>query len=188
MFGRALSALRILLAGVGIVVLVLLPLSFAIGLTVMLPWPYAYSITTVYGGGVSATTRDDATFPRLPVRAEFLRAGTHPQDISRSLVPRHHRSMLPAQTGGGIAWQTDVSVPLWLLAAVCLAWPVTSFIVARRRRRGRGFEVQAEVSDQKSEVSRSTAGSTPLPPGEVAAQVAAATGADGEGGHQHASG
>jgi hypothetical protein len=34
------------------------------------------------------------------------------------------------------------SVPFWLLAAVCLPWPVTSFLV-RRRRRGRGFEVEA---------------------------------------------
>src|SRR5687768_13919676 len=29
-----------------------------------------------------------------------------------------------------------LSLPLWLLAAVCLAWPVTSLLV-RRRRRGR---------------------------------------------------
>jgi hypothetical protein len=34
-------------------------------------------------------------------------------------------------------------IPLWLLAFICLAWPVTSFIVARRRRKGRGFEVEA---------------------------------------------
>src|SRR5688500_16310480 len=27
-----------------------------------------------------------------------------------------------------------VQLPLWLLAAVCLAWPVTSFLVRRRRR------------------------------------------------------
>ena len=38
---------------------------------------------------------------------------------------------------------TSVAFPLWLLAAVCLAWPVTSFLV-RRRRRGRGFEVEAK--------------------------------------------
>ena len=35
------------------------------------------------------------------------------------------------------------TAPLWLLAAVCLAWPVTSLLV-RRRRRGRGFEVEAK--------------------------------------------
>ena len=41
-------------------------------------------------------------------------------------------------------WGTMVSVPLWLLAAVFLAWPVSSFIAARRRRKGRGFEVRTE--------------------------------------------
>ena len=34
-----------------------------------------------------------------------------------------------------------VSIPLWLPAAVCLAWPVTSFLLARRTRR-RGFPVE----------------------------------------------
>src|SRR5688572_13440184 len=34
------------------------------------------------------------------------------------------------------------SMPLWLLAFLCLAWPVTSFLLARRRR-GRGFPVEA---------------------------------------------
>src|SRR5687768_14517198 len=30
--------------------------------------------------------------------------------------------------------ETEVSLPLWLLAFLCLAWPVTSFLLARRRR------------------------------------------------------
>ena len=34
-----------------------------------------------------------------------------------------------------------VSIPLWLLAFVCLAWPVTSFIIHRRRHK-RGFPVE----------------------------------------------
>lgn len=37
--------------------------------------------------------------------------------------------------------------PVWLLAAICVAWPVTSFIVAWRRRKGRGFAVEAAQSD-----------------------------------------
>ena len=36
-------------------------------------------------------------------------------------------------------------IPLWLLAFICLAWPVTSFIVRRRRRKARGFEVEAKT-------------------------------------------
>ena len=41
-----------------------------------------------------------------------------------------------------------VVIPLWLLAFLCLAWPVTSFLLARRRR-GRGFPVE---SHPRSEV------------------------------------
>jgi hypothetical protein len=40
---------------------------------------------------------------------------------------------------------TEVSLPLWLLAAICLAWPVTSFILARRKRK-RGFPVEPKPS------------------------------------------
>jgi hypothetical protein len=67
---------------------------------------------------------------------------------------------------------TFLWLPLWLLAFLCLAWPVTSFLIARRKRKGRGFEVEAKA-----------ASSTPLPPGEVAAQR---SGADREGSQQHA--
>jgi hypothetical protein len=68
---------------------------------------------------------------------------------------------LPAQP------RSIIYIPLWLLAAVCLAWPSMSFALARRRLGGRGFAVEA-------------ARSTPAAAGD--AQVAAATGADGEGG------
>jgi hypothetical protein len=78
-----------------------------------------------------------------------------------------------APTFKGTYWDC----PLWIPLVLLLAWPVTSLLLTRRRRKGRGFAVEANA-----------AGSTPLPPGEVAAQVAAATGADGEGGHQHATG
>ena len=36
---------------------------------------------------------------------------------------------------------TSVRLPLWLLAAICLAWPVTSFIIHRRRHK-RGFPIE----------------------------------------------
>ena len=39
----------------------------------------------------------------------------------------------------------QVSIPVWLLAVFCLAWPVTSFLV-RRRRRGRGFAVETKTA------------------------------------------
>ena len=42
-----------------------------------------------------------------------------------------------------------VVIPLWLLAVLCLAWPVTSFVIARRRRGTRGFDVEPS---QRAEV------------------------------------
>ena len=47
-----------------------------------------------------------------------------------------------------------ITLPYPFVAAACLAWPVTSLLLARRRRKGRGFGV--EVRDQKSEVSQRT--------------------------------
>ena len=44
---------------------------------------------------------------------------------------------------GSLDATRNAVIPLWLLAAVCLAWPVTSLLV-QRRRRGRGFEVEAK--------------------------------------------
>jgi hypothetical protein len=35
-----------------------------------------------------------------------------------------------------------ILTPFWLFALWCLAWPVASLLLARRRRRGRGFEVE----------------------------------------------
>ena len=39
-----------------------------------------------------------------------------------------------------------LTIPLWLLAAVCLAWPVTSLILHRRRQK-RGFPVESKASE-----------------------------------------
>ena len=43
-------------------------------------------------------------------------------------------------------------LPLWLLAFICLAWPVTSFIVARRRHKARGFEVETKTPSEAPKV------------------------------------
>jgi hypothetical protein len=45
-----------------------------------------------------------------------------------------------------------LSIGIWLLAFLCLAWPVTSFVIARRRRGTRGFEVEAKDIDAVSTV------------------------------------
>ena len=48
-----------------------------------------------------------------------------------------HRRLTPPSSSQEIT----LTLPLWLLAAGCLAWPLTSFLIARRRRR-RGFAVE----------------------------------------------
>jgi hypothetical protein len=73
--------------------------------------------------------------------------------------------------------ETELTIPIWYLAFLCLACyvialrlaPVTSFLLARRRRGTRGFEVEVAA-----------AGSPPLPPGEVPSPRGP------EGGHQDA--
>ena len=47
-----------------------------------------------------------------------------------------------------------VSVPLWLLALLCLAWPVTSFIIHRRRHK-RGFPVEPKGAGDSVNTSAS---------------------------------
>jgi hypothetical protein len=44
---------------------------------------------------------------------------------------------------------TFYTIPLWLLSAICLAWPVTSFILARRKPK-RGFPVEPKAGGEAS--------------------------------------
>ena len=67
---------------------------------------------------------------------------------SSPLWPHYEKMRLPGAT------YTLFNVPLWMVISLCLAWPVTSFIITRRRLK-RGFPVvQPAVRDQKSEVSQ----------------------------------
>jgi hypothetical protein len=54
-------------------------------------------------------------------------------------------------------WSYWVCAPMWMISLICLAWPVSSFIIARRRHK-RGFPVVA-----------------PLPMGEVPSEPARAS-------------
>lgn len=73
--------------------------------------------------------------------------------------------------------QWSVEIPLWLLTAICLVWPVTSFIQARKRG-VRGFEVEGVAAipeppgglpDTASFPAEPTA---PSPPGQAAPRSA----------------
>jgi hypothetical protein len=45
-------------------------------------------------------------------------------------------------SAAGPVWQRMITMPYPFVAGVCLAWPVTSLLLARRRRKGRGFAVE----------------------------------------------
>src|SRR5688572_15106528 len=72
--------------------------------------------------------RPKVEFERIDRLYFFLRGAVWPT-WQRQVNPSHDV---------GFIW-----LPIWATAMLALAWPVTSFVIARRRRRGRGFEVEA---------------------------------------------
>src|SRR5688572_7239424 len=174
MLRRVARVLRIVLLILGVSSLVWLPLSFFIGagcISTLYPKGGMTSLGTSDGKASLAFHGDVAGSAWLQPWAG-LRARGPRYSLSEALLPSMgHSPASPMRPGNpGLSSRgavTHIRVPLWLLAFLCLAWPVTSFIVARRTRRSRGFEMGAKA-----------AGSTPLPPGEVDAER---SGADGEG-------
>ena len=73
------------------------------------------------------------------VVTQLYRVRPNTRTLRKLFWPSVHQSQFPA--GAGVATQTDVQIPLWLLAIVCLVWPVTTFIITRRHKRG--FPVEA---------------------------------------------
>jgi hypothetical protein len=81
--------------------------------------------------------------------------------------PRYDPGLRPALwpslsvTDDGFA--REVSLPLWLLAAVCLVWPVTSLLLARRRK-GRRFAVEPAADAAPPAIDPSPHHPSNLPP------------------------
>jgi hypothetical protein len=80
----------------------------------------------------------------LPLRDNYVvfSGPTRRFKWDRALVPNWRTARW--SSNGPEDWTTfyDLDVPLWLLSVICLAWPVTSLLLARRRRKGRGFAVE----------------------------------------------
>ena len=73
-------------------------------------------------------------------------ADWHWERARTALCPSFERGPVVIPPGTLVeAW-----IPLWLPALLFLAWPVTSFIVARRRRKARGFEVETKLGNAVS--------------------------------------
>jgi hypothetical protein len=158
MLRRVAPTLRVLLLVLGLSMLFWLPLScfFVAGLTS--PWPSSGLVIYTGEGLIGAAVyKEESTMSPSGVQARltpitwglannwFLPGIDHTQGSwveQGQFTPSRLR----------VPSTTHIRFPLYLLAAICLAWPVTSLLLARRTRKGRGFEI--EVRDQKSEVSQ----------------------------------
>jgi hypothetical protein len=137
MLRRIASSLRITLLIAGVIFLLSIPVSFDA--------PARYVIGYGYGDNIGLHFEDGAVLvvvPSLYGPIGFTRGDSYVLE-GNALRPvtdefyTQHRGVVRI-----------ISFPLWLLAFLCLAWPVTSFVIARRRRGTRGFEVEAKRKDE----------------------------------------
>ena len=150
MLRRVARVLRFLLLLAGTLTLLLLAVSWFVGVEITSPWPPDITNIGSRQGTVLLVVTDHQvhTVPSIRFRLELTRLSPYELNVT-ALWPSVRRLSAPRL---GFT-QVELSLPHWLLALICLAWPVTSFIIHRRRHK-RGFPViQPEVSGQKSEVS-----------------------------------
>jgi hypothetical protein len=156
MLWRVAQALRIVLLLTGSLLLVWLPLTWWFRLKLLAPLPRGPVIATGFSRGefhlALMPSWMDPTLVDSSVelsRIDALSSGS----VERAKLHWDH-VWLPLPLGD-VEWQwysldeIYLTLPLWFVSALCLAWPVTSLLV-RRRRRGRGFEVEAKGGDAVS--------------------------------------
>src|SRR5688500_8267341 len=142
MLRRVARFLRGGLFAFGVVIVLLLPVTF--GYSLVMEWRFQ---TCATGGwldtGVAAFgfARQNPIPPGKPFVFELHR-GSRVKFLTNPIWPE-----VINQTNARGGRLFVLSSPLWLLAFLCLAWPVTSFLLARRRR-GRGFPVEVTSDGQ----------------------------------------
>jgi hypothetical protein len=155
--------LRVLLLVAGVLLIAWLPISFFVTGFIRV------NARTVYAGnGCLSITygfsreREAEHFPLLTRDGAATRAS--PPASSSALDPTpppvlhdfdsgihlNERIYFSSAVRSDVLWPSlnrikgyQLVLPLWILAAICLAWPTTAF-VARRRKRQRGFLVELE--------------------------------------------
>ena len=126
----------------GVVLLCWTPVSMRLWLRMNAPWPFDEWEMGIDNGGVVCQVffkLDDGQIPADPFFDWYW--------LSNYYIERH-------DLGPTLEWRPRylyysdadtttvvVGVPLWLLSLLCLAWPVSSFIIARRKQK-RGFPVE----------------------------------------------
>src|SRR5688500_2791464 len=123
MLRRVARVLRVLLLGLGLLLLLWLPLSFVYTLTVA---PSENVLVAFNHGKLEAWALPNGVLQSLSGVRLGLRRATGLWWTLRDvfLLPGVSASGFP---GYGIRF---INIPLWLLAFLCLAWPVTSFVIA----------------------------------------------------------
>ena len=138
MLRRIARVLRIGLFVAALILLLWLPVSFKVTCSISLPEPFRGLVLSCRSGYVRVAWYSPELREVMVVEA---RVRFEPANRIR-----WHRRLAWARYG----WE-DVTnpgegrsalyIPLWLLAFLCLAWPVAYFILARRRHK-RGFPVE----------------------------------------------
>jgi hypothetical protein len=130
--------LRRLLLIVGIATIVWLPLSFVVGWLASIPLPAVDCQVSSANGAVVLFVMEKNPFrEKEPLFAWGLSAFVSTPDGAASFPTMASTSH--SHKGTWREW--EVTVPLWLVAVVCLAWPLMPNIPTRRGIR-RGFPVE----------------------------------------------
>jgi hypothetical protein len=141
MLRRIVRSLRTFLLVVGVLCVAYIPVSYRFAFVVATPRAAAVA----FNGGLATQISSSATPATYLPEAELgFRSAPRPGDWSPWGIIDTGTLWLGISVEAEDFSVSAYRIPLWLLAAVCLAWPVTSFVV-RRRRRGRGFEVEANA-------------------------------------------
>jgi hypothetical protein len=148
MLRRLSLALRAGLWALGIALIVLIPFSWFFAVSIAGPHPMDGSSITIGpaerlspGGGIAPVERGAVTV--YVFKDIYLsRDNQIPWGLTWDRVPTRFSILLQVKYEDHVPL-VRVRVPLWMLALLCLAWPVTSSILARRRWKGRGFAVEA---------------------------------------------
>ena len=146
------------LLGLGCLFAGLLPVSYFVNPCVVLPWPGDQTGIRAVPGHLLVWNiwQSDLlqTYPQFEVT--FERAPSVDAPVRHATLRPSYSLTRITFPGGQSVNHRGWSIPLWLLAIICLAWPVTSFIIARWRRKGRGFEVEARRCASPAEVLASS--------------------------------
>src|SRR5687768_6122480 len=134
---RVARALRGLLFAIGLLLTLAFVYSFFFGVLVRSAYPSASVAFWLAGGVVGVQAEYPGPDEDVGIRAWHSRATGEWQWADAAIPAFGHGPPIVSHPPASTTI-TEIQLPLWLLAFISLAWPVTSFILARRRRK-RGF-------------------------------------------------